>query len=171
MRRWMLGLVGGLALLATTSATAQEGSEGAEAFVRSVFASYVDDDDSAGPLADGRLDRVWSARMAGLIRRDRALATDDPPYLDADPLCQCQDWGRLTVQSVRLGRTEDPGPTATVTFTNLGERTTTVVRLSGNPNAGWRIDDVLSPGGPGLAERLAASNRRIEQGRRTPGRD
>ncbi len=171
MRRWMFGLVGGWALLAAMPAPAQEGSEGAEAFVRSVFASYVDDDDTAWPLADGRLDQVWSARMARLIRRDRALAADDPPYLDADPLCQCQDWGGLTVQSVRLGRTEDPGPTATVTFTNFGERETTVVRLTGNPNAGWRIDDVLSPGQTGLAGQLAESNRRREAGLPAPGRD
>lgn len=91
MRLWVTGLVGGLALAAGTPAAAQEGSEGAEAFVRAVFQSYVDAHEANWPLADARLDRVWTGRMAGLIRRDRALATNDPPHLDADPLCQCQD--------------------------------------------------------------------------------
>ncbi|MFN3669307.1 MAG: DUF3828 domain-containing protein [Brevundimonas sp.] len=164
MGRWWIGLVGRWALLAAVPAMAQEGSEGAEAFVRSVFAGYESEKDDAWPLAEARLDRVWSSRMAGLIRRDRALATDDPPYLDADPLCQCQDWGQFRVESVRIGRDPGAGRTATVRFSNLGERATTVVRLSGDPITGWRIDDVLQSNGHGLAEQLARTNRQRAAG-------
>ncbi len=171
MGRWWIGLIGGGVLLAAAPAMAQEGSEGAEAFVRSVFAGYETEEDDAWPMAEARLDRVWSSRMAGLIRRDRALATDDPPYLDADPLCQCQDWGQFRVESVQIGRDPGAGRRATIRFSNLGERATTVVRLGGNPNAGWRIDDVLQSNGHGLAEQLAQSNRRRAAGLPAGGRD
>ncbi|HYC97083.1 DUF3828 domain-containing protein [Brevundimonas sp.] len=164
MRRWMWGLVGGLLIATALPAMAQEGSEGAEAFVRGVFAAYIDGEEPAGPMAETRLDEVWTPRMAALIRRDRELSGGDLPYLDADPLCNCQDWERLVVQTVRISGAQPEGRTATVVFTNGGERGTTIVRLRGNPNAGWRIDDVLSPGQPGLAARLAEANGRIEQG-------
>lgn len=171
MRRWMAGLIGGLALAAGTPTAAQEGSEGAEAFMRAVFAAYVDDDEAAWPLGDAQLDSVWSGRMAGLIRRDRALSDGDLPYLDADPLCQCQDWGEFRVVSVRIRNASGAGRLAEVTFTNLGERETTLLELSGNPNSGWRIDDVLNPGHPGLAAELMESNRRREAGLPALGRD
>lgn len=164
MRRWVTGLVGGLMLAAGTPAAAQEGSEGAEAFVRGVFAGYSADGEDEWPLAEYNLGDVFSARMAGLIRRDRALSGDELPYLDADPLCQCQDWGEFRVESVsvyRLARAS--GRRAVVTFTNFGERRTTRLQLSGDPNSGWRIDDVLGPDSS-LADELAESNRRREAG-------
>jgi len=172
MRQWMVGLVGGMALLAATPAAAQEGSEGAETFVRLVFGTYVDDDESGWPLGDARLDEVWTVRMAELIRRDRQLSEGDLPYLDADPLCQCQDWAEFRIESVRVhdvART--PGRRAVVTFTNFGERGTTRLQLGGDPNSGWRIDDVLNPGHPGLADELTESNRRREAGLPALGRD
>lgn len=165
MRRWMIGLVGGLALAAAMPAAAQVGSEGAEAFVRGVFAGYSANGEDEWPLAEYNLSDVFSARMAGLIRRDRALAEDDLPYLDADPLCQCQDWGDFRVESVRIIHiARMPGRRADVTFTNFGQRETTRLQLSGDPISGWRIDDVLTPGQPGLAEQLEESNRRREAG-------
>ncbi len=149
----------------------QEGSEGAEAFVRAVYASYSTDDDAAPPMVRG-LATVWSDRMNALIRRDQELATEDLPYLDADPICNCQDWENLSVRSVRIER--DPGLAgrrATVRFVNAGQEETTVLRLTGGPG-NWRIDDVLNESDhPGLAAALAESNRRIEAGGKAYGRD
>lgn len=162
-----------LALAAATPALGQEGSEGAEAFVREIFAGYANEDpDNLWPMEDANLDRVWSPRMADLIRRDRALAPDgDLPYLDADPLCDCQDWRDLAVRSVTVARTDQAsGRVVTVRFVNMGQPETTVVRLSGHPGS-WRIDDVLTPGGPGLARALEASNERVARGRPALGRD
>ena len=149
----------------------QEGSEGAEAFVRAVYASYSADDDATPPMVRGQAS-VWSDRMNALIRRDQELATEDLPYLDADPICNCQDWENLSVRSVRIDR--EPGVAgrrATVRFVNAGEEETTVLRLTGGPGK-WRIDDVLNDSDhPSLAASLAASNRRIEAGAAALGRD
>ncbi|MDQ3125970.1 MAG: YbjP/YqhG family protein [Pseudomonadota bacterium] len=144
--------------------------QGAEAFVRAVYASYSVDD-ATPPMVRGQA-TVWSDRMNALILRDQELATEDLPYLDADPICNCQDWENLAVRSVRIDR--EPGGTgvrATVDFVNAGQAATTVLRLRGGPG-NWRIDDVLNEGDhPSLAAALAESNRRIEAGGKAYGRD
>ncbi len=158
-----------LGLAATApGAVAQEGSEGMEAFARSVFAIYAED--GPWPLDERRLDMVWTPAMAAWIRQDRALATEEPPYLDADPLCQCQDADDLSVTSVRIETRRD-GRVVHVRFRNGGEAHVTRLVLGGSPITGWKISDVLQPDGSSLAEALLQSNRRIEDGGRALGRD
>lgn len=156
--------------LAATSpvAVAQEGSEGMEVFARAVFAHYAGD--GPWPIDERLLDLVWTPGMSARIRRDRALATEEPPYLDADPLCQCQDTDNLAVTSVRIETRRD-GRIVHVGFQNGGEAHVTQLVLAGNPVAGWKIGDVLEPDGSSLAETLTQSNRRIEAGGRALGRD
>lgn len=142
-------------------------AEGAEAYVRALYAGYSEDD--AGAPWSGR--RVWSRRMDALVRRDQELATEDPPYLDADPICNCQDWENLTVRSVALSPVRADGTVeATVRFVNAGEDQTALLKLVREVD-GWRVDDVMNPGYPSLAENLAASNARIETGRKAVARD
>lgn len=141
-------------------------TEGAEAFIYALYASYADGDD-ARPWSG---DRVWSPRMLALIRRDAELATEDLPYLDADPICDCQDWERLLVRAVTVATAHDGAIVATVRFVNAGEDKTAVLKLE-RGRLGWRVDDVLNPGYPSLAENIAASNARIEAGGKAPGRD
>ncbi len=171
MRKAMIALTAALAL--ATSAAAQEGSEGAAQFVRTVFALY-DIEDGPWPIDDTVLDQVWSAEMAVLIRRDRELATEDLPYLDADPVCNCQDAEGLTVQAVNIQRAHagtGARRRAVVSFVNGGEPQTTVLDLVGGPGA-WRIGDVVNPHGyPGLKAVLNESNARIEAGGRAAYRD
>lgn len=163
MRRFLAMGLGLLMMASAGEALAQRGDEGSVAFVQGVYAAYSDDEDASPPLLGN--DRVWSPRMAALILRDQELATDDLPYLDADPICNCQDWEHLSVRSVtvRLDRTRRRW-VATVRFVNAGSETTTVLALEGSPTRGWKIDDVLNPGYPSLANQLAASIRRVEAG-------
>lgn len=129
---------------------------GAEAFVRAVYAGYAE------PAVElpGRL---WSARTGALIDRDRELAAEYAPYLDYDPICNCQDWLDLAVRSVELAPGPDGAVDATARFVNGGEETTTRLRLIREGGA-WVVDDILNPGGPTLAESLAESNQRLETG-------
>ena len=171
--RVLASMIALMALGGCVTASAQEGSEGAERFVRVVYGFYQDD--HPWPIDETQLDAVWSPRMAALIRRDRELAGDELPYLDADPICSCQDFENLTVQHVQIyqDRTGRYGSRmARVEFTNAGEQVTVVLSLAGNPNQGWRIDDVVNQDGyPSLAEALLASNAGIESGGRAGGRD
>ena len=159
-------------LAATTLATTpmQEGREGAADFVREVYASYQED--QPWPIDEARLDAVWSPHMAALIRRDRELASDEMPYLDADPICNCQDFEDIRVLDARASWSADNRVLVTVRFVNGGHETTNVFRMAGNPVRGWRIDAVVNTEGyPDLSAALAESNQRIEQGGRAAGRE
>lgn len=167
---WIVGVAAALALVtASSEGLAQQGSSGIESFGRQVFATYANPDGN-WPLNEESLDAVFTPRMAALIRRDRELAIEDLPYLDADPLCQCQDTEGLTVLSVQVFR-RSGRPHMGISFTNGGERTETVMTMQEVPGRGWRIDDVVGPDGYSLAAELAQSNARIESGGRALGRD
>lgn len=159
-------------LLSTGAASAQQGSEGAERFVRQVYSTYSANGN--GVMGERVLDAYWRPDMAALIRRDRELADGEPPYLDSDPICKCQDWENLSVRRVEISQFPmygRQGRRADVWFTNGGETQHVVLHLRGTPTS-WRIQDVLQGGGAqSLAEQLAASNRRVGQGGRAAGRD
>lgn len=170
MRLWILvSMAAALTLGGCATASAQEGREGATEFMREVYASYQDD--KPWPIDDQRLDEVWSPHMAALIRRDRELSDGDLPYLDADPICQCQGFEDMRVLDARAAWNAETRVVVTVRFFNGGQENTGYFLMRGNPVRGWRIDDVLNPDGPSLAENLAASNASIEAGGRAGGRD
>jgi len=149
MRLWVLAsTVIVLVLGGCTAASAQEGSEGAELFVRDVYGH--DRDDRPSSTDETRLDAVWSPRMAALIRRARELAKGKGSYLDADPLCNCRDFESLTVQHVRIDQDRerpDVVRIARVEFIKAGQPATLLLALSGSPIQGWRIDDVVNQEG------------------------
>jgi hypothetical protein len=141
-------------------------AEGAETYVRALYAGY-----SSAAAAPWSGAQIWSRRMDALVRRDQELADGDPPYLDADPICDCQDWENLAVRSVALSPVRADGSVeATVRFVNAGQDQTVLLKLVRETD-GWRVDDVMNPGYPSLAENLAASNARIETGKQAMGRD
>lgn len=166
--RLLFGLL--LLLAAVSPAAAQRGDPSAEAFVRGIYAGYAAAEVLDAPPPEQGQPPIWSRRMAALMDRDIALAGDDLPFLDADPICNCQDWEGIAVRSVRTramgrGRTE-----AVVRFVNGGEAQTGRFVLI-REDDGWRIDDMLNPPYRGLAARLAESNRRVEAGRPALWRD
>ncbi len=165
MRLWVLASTVMILLLGGwTAASAQEGSEGAELFVRSVYGFYRDNRPSS--IDETQLDAVWSPRMAALIRRGRELANGELSYLDGNPLCNCRDFENLTVQHVQIDQDRqrpDVVRMAKVEFLNAGKPMTVLLALSGSPIQGWRIDDVVNREGlPSLAEALATSNASME---------
>ena len=160
MRLWVLASTVTILLFGDCrDVSAQEGSEGAQLFVRIVYASNQDDHPS--PIDDTQLDAVWSPRMAALIRHYRELAISELSNLDADPLCNCQNFENLTVQRVLIFQDQqrpDVTRMARIDFINAGHPVTVLLALSGDPIQGWRIDDVVNQEGlPGLAEALVSS--------------
>jgi hypothetical protein len=136
----MKGVMAGLlaALLLWAPAAAQPG---AEAFVRQVYAGYTE---AGGP----DLDRdVFSPRLNALIRRggDMEGARPGERGLGADPICDCQDWGRMRVLSVRVRPRGAGRADATVRFSNLGTVTSQTLRLV-RGGGGWRVDDIVYRG-------------------------
>ena len=139
-------------------------ADGAEAFVRELYASYHDDPN----IQSGRTDAVWSARTKALWD-ENFEAAEGVGYLGADPICACQDWLKLSVTSLVVTPTGPDSADAAVVFVN-GEPPETVrqtlklVREDGH----WAVDDIawgeghVMAGEPNMVEGLIASTAEIK---------
>src|SRR5260221_368268 len=78
------------------------------------------------------------------IREDQRLARGEVGYLDADPLCDCQDYGKITAQVRTLTRPTKRSAEALV-HVDLGIGEARDLRLKLVLTAdGWRVADVGS---------------------------
>lgn len=140
-----------LAILATPAAA--QDARSAEAFLRGLYAGYAPGKKAPEPLGKDA-ERLFVPALAGLIKADAALSVGAVGVLDADPICACQDWQKLTVKKVAI---EPDGPkrlTATVLFDNDGAATT--VRYSLESVEGkWKIANLSEPGLDNMRRMLA----------------
>lgn len=119
-------------------------SETPEAFVRRVYALYRD----KGPgVSTSRPEGTpfFSAALLDAFAKDEELAHGEVGAIDADPICACQDFGKLRVKRVTVTPAAADTVKARVEITNFGApdtMTLTLLRTQG----GWRIDDVGSQG-------------------------
>ncbi|HEU0099280.1 MAG TPA: hypothetical protein VFQ67_10945 [Allosphingosinicella sp.] len=142
------------ALLALFLAAAPA-AETPRAFVERLYAGYRDPDYS--PLA--RPERVFAAPLVAAIREDQRLSKDEVGYMDADPLCQCQD---PTGLKPRIGEVRSSGRAAASVKVGLDfgsdrrELRLALVRTA----RGWRVADVATVDEPSLLQSIRRFNRR-----------
>ncbi len=106
---------------------------------------------------------MFDRELVGLIRQDRATTpAGDEGLLGVDPICDCQDWDHLTVDSVDV-QSSGPGQAqAAVAFTNGADHVLVRYDLV-NVGGRWLIHDIQNRSTPslrkflidGLAERRA----------------
>jgi uncharacterized protein DUF3828 len=143
------------ALLAAMAAPAPP-AETPRAFVARLYAGYRDGNYS--PLV--RPERIFAPPLVAAIREDVRLSRDEVGFMDADPLCQCQDPSGLrpVVGKVRQ-------PTARTATARVGlsfgasDRRELRLRLV-RTGAGWRIADIVTADEPSLLAGLQRFNRR-----------
>jgi hypothetical protein len=140
-------------LLALAAAAAQP-AETPRQFIARTYAQYRHSGFS--PLARPNL--VFTPQLTAAIGKDSSGG--EVGALDGDPLCDCQDYERL---SVRILSFSQPGPesaTASLRVT-LGphDARNLRLRLTRTP-AGWRVADVVDPYGRSLLQALQRSNAR-----------
>jgi len=88
-------------LLPVASGEAYAGAaDSAEAFVRGLYAQYTP---HGHPVAFGYPDAkpIVDAPMLQWLHRDQVKSNGEVGALDVDPVCQCQDWEHLKVDSVQ----------------------------------------------------------------------
>jgi hypothetical protein len=125
-------------------------------FVERLYAGYRDKDYS--PLA--RPERIFAAPLVAAIREDSRLSRDEVGYMDADPLCQCQDAAGLrpAIREIDLS-----GGARAVVHVLLdfpgSDRRDLRLRLV-RTGRGWRVADVVTADEPSLLESLRRFNRR-----------
>jgi len=155
-------------LLALAAAAAPRPAESPRAFVERLYAGYARD--SYSPLAHP--ERVFAAPLVAAIAEDRRLSRDEVGFMDADPLCDCQDAAGLhaavavtlrgpATATARVALRFGDGPAST----RPENRRALILRLVRTAR-GWRVADVASADEPSLLRDLQAFNRR----RKTEGR-
>lgn len=127
----------------------QAASGDPEGFVRALYAIYAAPDRTAPE--PGR-DPLYTRTLNALVGEDFRRATGGKPWLDGDPVCDCQD-GAVVLTSVAVTQTDRNTAEAAVVFTVDGQKRRQTLKLSREATA-WRVADVLVAGRPALSESL-----------------
>jgi hypothetical protein len=126
------------------------------AFVERVYAGYRDPDYS--PLAHPR--RIFAAPLVAAIREDRRLSRDEVGFMDADPICQCQDPSGLRPDIREVATPTRSTATVRVVIdfggSDVRDLSLRLVRSAGS----WRIADIVTADQTSLLDSLTRFNRR-----------
>jgi len=125
-------------------------------FVERLYAGYRDSNFS--PLK--RPERVFAPALVAAIREEARLSRGEVGFMDADPVCDCQDPTGLHASvgdPVSAGAATVRVP-VTLRFGG-GEARAMSLKLV-RTGAGWRIADLTSPDEPSLLRDLTTWNRK-----------
>lgn len=121
-------------------------------FIEQVYSAYGKDGFS--PLAKPEL--YFSPDLTAAIEKDSSGG--EVGYLDGDPLCDCQDYDRLSAKVVTILQPSSKAATAHV-HVNLGQGQSRDLELRLVMTAsGWRISDVLGTDHHSLLQELKRAN-------------
>ena len=127
-------------------AAAAGATDGAEAFVRGIYASMAAD--GPAPLGEQAL---WSAETWQAMKTYEAAA---PEGYNSDPLCNCQDPMDIAVSELSVTSTGAASADAAVTVTQGDAQTSMVLNLVREGEA-WHIDNITREGDPDFKSELA----------------
>lgn len=146
-------------LIAALLAPARQ-AETPRAFVERIYAGYRQED--YDPLA--RPERIFAAPLVAAMNEDVRLSSDEVGYMDADPLCQCQDASELR-PVIRQVRQESRLRAMAHILLDFGGSDRRDVRLKlVRTGAGWRIADIVTADEPSLLRSIERFNRRRSRG-------
>jgi uncharacterized protein DUF3828 len=148
VRVLFLGLL--LALTCPACVTAKD-APSARTFVEQLYASYTPD--VAPKVLGADASKIFAAPLLALIREDQKRAQGEIGLLDHDPVCGCQDSGRMKTQSISVAEQSRSRARATVNLANAGETKKLDLDLT-LENGRWRIADIADPDIPSLVQFL-----------------
>lgn len=138
-------------ILTALALAAAQAAQAPREFIEKVYSSYSEE--GFNPLAEPGL--YFSPELTGAIEKDSSGG--EVGYLDGDPLCDCQDYDRLSAKVVTILQPSARAATAHV-HVDLGkEERDLQLRLVLTP-LGWRISDILGPGHHSLLHELEKTN-------------
>ncbi len=129
-------------------------SESPAAFLRRIYAPYVAGDTTADPTGTAA-PTIFDARLTALIRQDQVQLPGEIGMLDQNPICDCQDFDRLKLLSIKIYRRGVSRTTADVRFIN-GDTTSKLTYTLTWSRRGWRVTDIRTPDMPSLVGFLQA---------------
>lgn len=142
------------------SAPSAADSASAEQFVRHIYASYANDGPGVPNDSLAEAD-VYDASLIALMEADQDAADGEVGYLNGDPLCDCQDWGDIKIQSLAFNSVDAERLKATLVLkdASTGEGRNLSLLLH-HTAQGWRVEDCISGEGS-LAENLRRNTREL----------
>jgi hypothetical protein len=144
-------------ILAVTAAAARPlpAAETPRHFVERIYAGYHDPDFS--PLK--RPERVFAPPLVAAIREEAQASRGEVGFMDADPLCDCQDPAGMR-PSVTEATQTGPAAARVRVALRFGTESRRLALKLVRTRAGWRIADVSGPDEPSLLADLTAWNRK-----------
>lgn len=141
-----------MSLLLLLALTAAHPAQSPYAFISQVYSEYRRKNFS--PLE--RPEKVFSPTLTAAIRKDSSGG--EVGYLDRDPLCDCQDYDRVTARVRSLSQPSALTARAKVHLVlgpkEMRDLTLTLVLT----RSGWRISDVIGADRHSLLKELQRSN-------------
>lgn len=152
-------------LLIAGSATAQTASD-ARAFLQGLYAHYDGRAPDFSPLNDNA-PQWFDPEMVALMQEDHRLAGGELTVIEADPICECQDYGHIAAEIVVAQNSPDHA-TAEVIVTETdpsfeaSEPRHLTYDLS-QVNGQWRIHDIGNSYRPSLRQAYMESNAELKK--------
>ena len=131
---------------------ASQPAEDPAAFIHRIYAGY--EQSGYSPLINP--EKLFSPKLTAAINKDGAGG--EVGYLDGDPLCDCQDFERISAQIVSIKRPSGRSAKARVHVTLAPQVVRDLTLRLILTRDGWRIADVVDPRGQSLLKELQNSN-------------
>lgn len=140
-----------------------------KAFLDRLYSHYGGADSAFSPMGT-RAAQWFDAEMAALMTEDARLSNGEVGALDADPVCDCQDYGKLSANiKIEQVTTTTARAQAVITetdtsFTPDARQPRTLTYSLVLENGEWRIHDIGTKSIPSLHDWLAGSNAEASSG-------
>ncbi|HEX8572953.1 MAG TPA: DUF3828 domain-containing protein [Allosphingosinicella sp.] len=131
-------------------------AESPGAFAARLYDSYRDENYS--PFRNPR--RIFAPPFVAALAEDSRLSRDEVGFIDADPLCQCQDHSGMRAE---LGKARPLSARQAEVPVRLrfGAEDVRDIRLKlVRTGSGWRVADIVAEDSPSFLRDLRAWNRR-----------
>lgn len=138
--------------------------ENPSTFLARIYDTYSHDDISAAFIGETGPKRIASERFIAVLEEDQALTLPgDMGYLDADPICQCQDYQNLVVTKINILSNDDKQAHAAVTFRTFSDasHTTTTTFNLVVENGQWFIDDIFGADKKSVRDTVDENNKAL----------
>lgn len=142
-------------ILAALALAAAHAVQTPREFIEKLYNHY--NSERFSPLAGPKL--YFSPELSAAIAKDSSGG--EVGYLDGDPLCDCQDYDRITAKVVTIRQPTSKAATAHVHVDlGQGQQRDLELRLV-RTSSGWRIADVLGPYHRSLLRELERANAKL----------
>ncbi|WP_025123565.1 MULTISPECIES: DUF3828 domain-containing protein [unclassified Serratia (in: enterobacteria)] len=120
--------------------------EDPSAFLARIYDTFSHDDLSSAFIGEHGPKRIASKAFIAVLDEDQALTLPgDMGYLDANPICQCQDYENLVVTKITILSNYNNKAHAAVTFRAFSDSSSTATTTFDlvAENGQWFIDDLF----------------------------